>query len=125
VVYIGKRRGFTNVLSQKYQALLCNRYAAEHRINILVAETELCSFDHLPTLWNMVSGGYAGNFSNLIVFSAFLLPEDRNERGKLAEECKARCITVHFVAEDIVARPENMLDQVEAGYRKSEVLGRH
>ena len=76
VVYIGKRRGFTKVISQKYQALLCNRYAAENRISVLVSETELCGFDHLPTLWNMVTGGYAGSFSNLIIFSAFLLPEE-------------------------------------------------
>lgn len=120
VVYIGKRRGFTQIISQKYKALLCNRYAAENRISVLVSETELCGFDHLPTLWNMVAGGYAGSFSNLIAFSAFLLPENCNERRKLAEECKARRLTVHFVAEDIVARPENMLEQIEAGYRKSE-----
>lgn len=123
VVYIGKRRGFTNVISQKYQALLCNRYAAENCISVLVSETELCGFDHLPTLWNMITGGYAGSFSNLIIFSAFLLPENRNERRRLAEECKARHLTVHFVAEDIAARPEEMLDQIEAGYRKSEASG--
>ena len=76
IVYIGKRRGFTNVISQKYQALLCNRYAVENRISVLVSETELCGFDHLPTLWNMVTGGYAGKFSNLIIFSAFLLSEE-------------------------------------------------
>jgi hypothetical protein len=120
VVYIGKRRGFTNIISQKYQALLCNRYAAENRISVLVSETELYGFHHLPTLWNMVSGGYAGRFSNLIIFSAFLLPVDRSERIKFAEECKARNLTVHFVAEDIVASPANMLDQLEAGYCKSE-----
>ena len=120
VIYIGKRRGFTNIISQKYQALLCNRYAAENRISVLVSETELCGFDHLPTLWNMISGGYAGSFSDLIIFSAFLLPVDRNERRKLADECKARNVTVHFVAEDIVAKPANMLEQIEAGYRKSE-----
>ena len=125
VVYIGKRQGFTQVISQKYQALLCNRYAAENHLSVLVSETELCGFDHLPTLWNMISGGYAGTFSNLIVFSAFLLPEDRNERRKLAKECKARRLTVHFVAEDIVARPNNMLDQIEAGYRKSETSREH
>ena len=120
VVYIGKRRGFTQVISQKYQALLCNRYAAENRIAILVSETELCGFDHLPTLWNMVAGGYAGTFSDLIIFSAFLLPEDANERRKFAQECKARRLSVHCVAEDIVAQPANMLDQIEAGYRRSE-----
>jgi len=120
VVYIGKRRGFTQVISQKYQALLCNRYAAENRISVLVSETELCGFDHLPTLWNMVAGGYAGTFTELIAFSAFLLPEDADARKKFAEECKARRLTVHFVAEDIVARPANMLDQVEAGYRRSQ-----
>jgi sporadic carbohydrate cluster protein (TIGR04323 family) len=125
VVYIGKRQGFTQVISQKYQALLCNRYAAENRISILVSETELCGFDHLPTLWNMVSGGYAGAFSNLIIFSAFLLPQERNERMKFAEECRARRLTVHFVAEDIVARPANMLEQIEAGFCRSESSREH
>jgi sporadic carbohydrate cluster protein (TIGR04323 family) len=125
IVYIGKRRGFTNVISQKYQALLCNRYAAEHHITVLVAETELCGFDHLPTLWNMISGEYAGRFSNLILFSAFLLPEDRNQRRKLADECEERGLAVHFVAEDVVALPENMLDRIEVGYRKSEASGQN
>jgi sporadic carbohydrate cluster 2OG-Fe(II) oxygenase len=120
LIYIGKRRGFTQVISQKYQALLCNRYAAENHISASVAETELSGFDHLPALWNMVSGTYAGSFSDLIIFSAFLLPENPTARMKLANECKARQLTLHFVAEDIIARPENMLEQVEAGYRKSE-----
>ncbi len=124
VVYIGKRRGFTNLISQKYQALLCNRYAVENCISVLVSETELCGFDHLPTLWNMITGGYAGSCSNLILFSAFLLPENRDERRKLAEECKVRRLTVHFVAEDIVACPEDMLGQIEAGYSKSEASHR-
>lgn len=122
VVYVGKRRGFTNVISQKYQQLLCNRYAAEIHVSVSVGETELSGFDHLPALWNMVSGAYAGSFSDLIVFSAFLLPEDKAARAKLAHACQARRLTLHFVAEDIIARPENMLEQVEAGYRKSERL---
>jgi len=120
VVYIGKLRGFTQVISQKYQALLCNRYATENRISVLVSETELCGFDHLPTLWNMVAGGYAGTFTDLIVFSAFLLPEDFGTREKFAKECVARGLTVHFVAEDIVARPAKMLERIEASYRRSE-----
>jgi sporadic carbohydrate cluster protein (TIGR04323 family) len=120
VIYIGKRRGFTNVISQKYQALLCNRYASENRIAVLVAETELSSFGHLPTLWNMVSGDYAGSFSELIIFSAFLLPENSIERQRLSQECKSRNLTLHFVAEDIVAGPQTMLEEVEAAYSKSQ-----
>ena len=73
----------------------------------------------------MVSGGYAGSFSNLIVFSALLLPADRSERRKLAEECRVRNLTIHFVAEDIVASPANMLDRIEAGYCKSEAAAPH
>jgi sporadic carbohydrate cluster 2OG-Fe(II) oxygenase len=123
VIYIGKRRGFTRIISQKYQQLLCYRYAAENHISVSVSETELSGFDYLPALWNMVSGAYAGCFSELIIFSAFLLPESPTERLKLAKECKARCVTLHFVAEDIVARPEIMLEQIEASYRKSEASG--
>jgi sporadic carbohydrate cluster 2OG-Fe(II) oxygenase len=125
IVYIGKRRGFTKVISQKYQALLCNRYATENRISVLVSETELCGFDHLPTLWNMITGGYAGKFSNLIIFSAFLLSESRDERRTFAEECAARGLTVRFVVEDVVARPDDMLEQIEVGYRRSEASAQH
>ena len=120
VVYIGKRRGFTTVLSQKNQALLCNRYATENHVSVQVAETELSGFDHLPTLWNMVTGVYAGSFTELIVFSAFLLPEDAGERQRLAKECATRGVTLHFVAEDVVAPPEVAVERIEAAYRKSE-----
>jgi hypothetical protein len=92
---------------------------------VLVSETELCGFDHLPTLWNMVTGGYAGKFSNLIIFSAFLLSESRDERRTFAEECAARRLTVRFVVEDVVARPDDMLEQIEVGYRRSEASAQH
>ena len=39
VVYIGKRRGFTNIISQKISSAPFNRYAdAENRISVLVSE---------------------------------------------------------------------------------------
>jgi sporadic carbohydrate cluster protein (TIGR04323 family) len=120
IVYIGKRRGFTNIISQKYQSLLCRRYAAENQISVLVEETELSGFNYLPALWNMVSGSYVGRFSDLIIFSIFLLPESAAERHQLAKECRAKDLTLHFVAEDIVTRPETMLEQINAGYRKCE-----
>ena len=120
IVYIGKRRGFTNIISQKYQSLLCRRYAAENQISVLVEETELSGFNYLPALWNMVSGSYVGRFSDLIIFSIFLLPESAAERHQLAEECRAKDLTLHFVAEDIVTRPETMLEQINAGYRQCE-----
>jgi hypothetical protein len=53
------------------------------------------------------------------------LPEDRNQRRKLADECEERGLAVHFVAEDVVALPENMLDRIEVGYRKSEASGQN
>jgi len=120
IVYIGKRRGFTNIISQKYQLLLCRRYAAENQISVLLAETELSGFNYLPALWNMISGSYSGRFSDLIIFSIFLLPESTAERHKLAEECCAKDLTLHFVAEDIVTRPETMVEQIDAGYRRCE-----
>jgi len=120
IVYIGKRRGFTNIISQKYQLLLCRRYAAENQISVLLAETELSGFNYLPALRNMISGAYAGRFSDLIIFSIFLLPESAAERCQLAEECKAKDLTLHFVAEDIVAQPETMFERIEFGYRKCE-----
>jgi hypothetical protein len=68
----------------------------------------------------MVSGSYVGRFSDLIIFSIFLLPESAAERHQLAEECRAKDLTLHFVAEDIVTRPETMLEQINAGYRQCE-----
>lgn len=93
------------VLSQKYQQLLCLRYASDHGLGALVLETELWGFDHHPTLWDMVSGSYSGQFENLIIFSTKLLPPDDADRGRLIAEAKRRGMTLHFVAEDIVSPP--------------------
>jgi hypothetical protein len=119
-VYIGKRRGFTNIISQKYQALLCNRYASENHISVSVAETELNGFDHFPTLWDMVTGTYAGAFSDVIIFSSLLLPESVEDRQALGAACAARRLTLHFVTEDIVAAPGDMQSKIESAYRKSK-----
>ena len=119
-IYIGKQSGFTKIISQKYQALLCNRYARENNISAYLSETELNGFSHHPVLWNMICGNHAKTFEHLIVFSALLLPNDLAERMRLVGECRARNLAIHFVAEDVVARAEKMSEAVEAAIRKSQ-----
>jgi hypothetical protein len=121
-IYIGKNTRFTQIISQKYQALLCIRYATENHISPQPADTELSGFNHHPALWNMLSGTRAGTFSQLIIFSALLLPGDQKERQKLAAAFKAQNLTVHFVSEDIVARPESAAELIETAYRRSASL---
>jgi sporadic carbohydrate cluster protein (TIGR04323 family) len=121
-VYIGKNDQSTRIISQKYQALLCIRYATENNISAQPADTELSGFDHHPALWNLLSGTRAGSFSQLIIFSALLLPGEQTERKKLAAAFKAQKITVHFVSEDIVARPESAAEMIETAYQRSTSL---
>jgi sporadic carbohydrate cluster protein (TIGR04323 family) len=121
-MYIGKQDGFTKIISQKYQIILCARYATENGISANIGETELSGFTHHPVLWNMVSGNHAGSFNHLIIFSSLLLPADPIERGRLVEEFKAKNLTVHFVAEDIVARPDRMAESVNDAYQKNNSL---
>jgi hypothetical protein len=121
-IYIGKSTGFTKVISQKYQALLCIRYANENHISVQPAVTEFTSFDHHPALWNMLSGTQSGTFSQLIIFSASLLPSDPEERQKLAAAFKAQDLTAHFVSEDVIARPESAAESIEIAYRRSTSL---
>jgi sporadic carbohydrate cluster protein (TIGR04323 family) len=121
-MYIGKQDGFTKLVSQKYQILLCARYAAENGISAQIGETELAGFTHHPVLWNMIRGNHAGSFSHLIVFSALLMPSDPVERSNLVAELKARNLTVHFVVEDVVAVPDRMVDAVEHACQKSRSL---
>ena len=117
-MYIGKYLGLTKVISQKYQILLCNRYASEQHIAAHIGETELSGFDHHPTLWNLITGSYAGSFTDLIMFSLLLLPQEPDRRSKLLEEISRRHLTLHFVAEDLVAPPDRVAD-VEENYRKA------
>lgn len=119
-IYIGKQSGFTKIISQKYQALLCNRYAREKNISAYLSETELNGFSHHPVLWNMICGNHAKTFEHLIVFSALLLPTDLAERKRLVDECRARNLTIHFVAEDVVAKLGEMSEAVEAAVKKSQ-----
>jgi sporadic carbohydrate cluster protein (TIGR04323 family) len=117
-IYIGKQDGFTQVISQKYQALLCNRYAKENDISAYLSETELSGFSHHPVLWNMVRGNHAETIEHLILFSALLMPNDPAERRSLADECKVRNLTLHFVAEDVVAKAEKMNEAIEVAVTK-------
>lgn len=105
-VYVGKHRGFTNVLSQKYQTLICYRYAEEQKQSVLVGETELSGFDYQPQLWNILTGTWSGQYQHLILFSRLLLPESQAEQDRFFAEASRRNVTIHFVAEDAVHPPE-------------------
>jgi len=121
-IYIGKQGGFTRIISQKYQVLLCSRYALENGISAPIGETELSGFAHHPVLWNLVCGNQVGSFSHLIIFSALLLPSDPTERERLTHELRSKKLTVHFIAEDIVAFPDRMAEGVKSAYQKSSNL---
>jgi sporadic carbohydrate cluster 2OG-Fe(II) oxygenase len=104
-VYVGRTRGISAAISQKYQQLICLRYAADRNLSALVLETELSTFDYRPVLWDLVTGTYLGAFETLILFSAQLLPEDDTERSRLLDDVEKRNLPLHFVCEDFVWLP--------------------
>jgi sporadic carbohydrate cluster 2OG-Fe(II) oxygenase/sporadic carbohydrate cluster protein (TIGR04323 family) len=120
VIYIGKQEGFTKIISQKNQVLLCNRYARENGISSFLSETELNGFTHHPVLWNMICGNHAETFRHLIFFSALLLPTGLAELKHFIDECEARNLTLHFVAEDIVGSPGRMAEAVDGAIKRSQ-----
>jgi hypothetical protein len=106
-IYFG--RTATVPLSQKYQQLVCLRYASENGLAAQVLETELSGFEHFPNLHDMIEGGYSGQFEHLIIFSLALLPEDTAHRSRLIAQAKAIGLTLHFVVEDLMSPPDQAL----------------
>lgn len=104
-LYFGMGQGILGSISQKYQQLLCLRYAVDNGMAALTLETELSGFSHHPQLWNMISGTYAGAFDVLVLFSASLLPLDCKERARFLDEATHRKLPLHFVCEDFVWLP--------------------
>ena len=113
-VYTGKDRGLTGIISQKYQQLICLRYASDAMLVPLAVETELSGFEHHPTLWDMICGSYTGSFEALVFFSAQLLPIEPGERARVFREAANRGLTLHFVCEDVVVPPGGPLAAIEA-----------
>lgn len=115
-IYFGKNRGFTRIISQKYQLLVCLRYASDQRFNAQVAETELNGFDHHPNLWDMVCGTRARAMDALILFSVQLLPPDYGDRTRLLDEATQRGLPLHFVCEDFVLSPGQSREEIDAAF---------
>ena len=104
-LYFGMGQGVSGNISQKYQQLVCLRYAADHGLAALALETELSGFSHHPQLRNMISGTFAGAFDVILIFSVSLLPSDSKERTHLLDEATRSQLPLHCVCEDFVWLP--------------------
>lgn len=111
MIYYGRQEG---LISQKYQQLLCHRYAAESGIAVQAAETELTGFDHHPVLWSLLERRHAMPVAHLILFSLRLLPPEASARERFLAAASARGLTLHFVAEDVLFAPGRAADAERA-----------
>lgn len=102
LIYVSPHFNCDFALSQKYQQLLCLRYAKEQKLDVVAVETELSGVAHYPNLRDAIGGTRSGNFSHLVLFSRRLLPADPALADSLLAQLKGAGVTVHCVAEDAV-----------------------
>jgi hypothetical protein len=104
LVYISSRNKNLINLSQKYQQLICLRYAQELNLKVIALETELQGFDYLINLNDILYGSKMGMYKHLIIYSKELVNIQQHTVQELFENAKNLDISIHFVLEDHVWR---------------------
>jgi sporadic carbohydrate cluster 2OG-Fe(II) oxygenase len=105
ITAFGYVSSFFNVdfnISQKYQQLLCVRYAEENELNLIGMETEISGFKEFLNLEDLISGTRKNTFKNLLVFSEKCLPADKDRHEDLLNSAKSAGIIIHLICEDLV-----------------------
>lgn len=100
VIYVSSNNANKKFLSQKYQQLVCLRYAEELGLKVIAVETELVGFDYLINLHDLISGSRMGMYKNLIIFSKDQVNLNEVDNQSLLKSASDMSVKIHFVLED-------------------------
>ena len=89
--------------SAKFQHILIESYAAEHKAALVRNEAEIESLPACPVLFAYASrkAPAADQYDALILYSRHCLPRNRSTRRRLLEVCRANEVSLHFALEDL------------------------
>ena len=109
IIYLNNNTSATREVPPHLQRFMVYDYCKRYGLNYEFEMFELEGMDHLPTLVHIV-----GELDcNVILYSIYALPEDRNFRGAVFEQAARNQITLYFVNEDISVRDDAGRDHVE------------
>lgn len=121
-IYMSNSTSISKYISTRYQSSLCQYYALNNNMDVVVEETEINNINHSPNLTHLLDDYERTKISSIIMFSIINLPSDPNEREQFLNKTKKLKIQIHCVCEDIVYYPENSIQPIINLYNKYRSL---